>query len=234
MDTLGGLQEIQVVNESGLYYMIMRSNKPNAKAFQKVVYDEILPSIRKNGSYALENKYKFILDNNRPLSQLLKSTEFDREAKEIEHSYDWSKNSNCPVIYVAYIGSVDTYGLLKVGFSDSKFDERLSKHLSSESQYEQFRLLNTFEVSGKPMEEALHNLLQVNRYPFKAQKEVYKTTSNIKQFISTVGKLIDDNDIKLKYNKLLETHNRIMERQLERYNELEKKYMELKFSLTNV
>ena len=36
--SLGGEQEMQVVNESGLYYMIMRSNKPNAKAFQKVVY----------------------------------------------------------------------------------------------------------------------------------------------------------------------------------------------------
>lgn len=234
MDTLGGQQELQVVNESGLYYMIMRSNKPNAKAFQKVVYSDILPSIRKTSTYTLENKYQFILKNNRPLSQLLKSTDFDREAREIEHLYDWSKNSNCPVIYLAYIGSVDNSGLIKVGFSDSKFDERLTKHISSESQYEQFRLLNTFEVSGKPIEEALHNLLQVNRYPFKAQKEVYKTTSSIKDFITTVNKLLDDNDTKLKYNKLLETHNRSMETQLERYNELEKKYLELRQSLGNV
>lgn len=224
-------QEMQVVNESGLYYMIMRSNKPNAKAFQKVVYSDILPAIRKTGTYTLDNKYQFILENNRPLSQLLKSTDFDREAREIEHSYDWSKNSNCPVIYLAYIGSIENNGLIKVGFSDSKFDERLSKHISSESQYDQFRLLDTFEVSGKPIEEALHNLLQVNRYPFKAQKEVYKTTSNIKDFITTVEKLLDDNDIKLKYNRLLETHNRSMETQLERYDELEKKYLELRLSL---
>lgn len=220
-DTIFFQQEMQVVNESGLYYMIMRSNKPNAKAFQKVVYNDILPSIRKTGSYTLENKYKFILENNRPLSQLLNSTNFDREAKEIESSYDWSKNSNCPLVYVAYIGSVENNGLIKVGFSDSKFDERLSKHISSESQYDQFRILDTFEVSGKPIEEALHNLLLVYRYPFKVQKEVYKTTSSIKDFINIVEKLLDDNDYKLKYNKLLK-----------RNHELEKENWELKLRLS--
>jgi prophage antirepressor-like protein len=221
-DTIFFQQEMQVVNESGLYYMIMRSNKPNAKAFQKVVYNDILPSIRKTGSYTLENKYKFILENNRPLSQLLNSTNFDREAKEIESSYDWSKNSNCPLLYVAYIGSVENNGLIKVGFSDSKFDERLSKHISSESQYDQFRILDTFEVSGKPIEEALHNLLLVYRYPFKVQKEVYKTTSSLKDFIDIVRKLLDDNDYKLKYNKLLE-----------RNHELEKENLELKLRLSS-
>lgn len=219
MDIIFFQQEMQVVNESGLYYMIMRSNKPNAKAFQKVVYNDILPSIRKTGTYTLENKYQFILENNRPLSQLLNATDFDREAREIERGYDWSKNSNCPVIYLAYIGSVDNNGLIKVGFSDSKFDERLSKHISSESQYDQFRLLDTFEVSGKPIEDTLHNLLQVNRYPFKAQKEVYKTTSNIHHFIHTVEKLLGDNDYKLKYSRLLGS-----------YNELERKFLELQLN----
>lgn len=219
-DTIFFQQEMQVVNESGLYYMIMRSNKPNAKAFQRVVYADILPSIRKTGSYSLENKYKFILENNRPLSQLLSSTDFDREAREIERGYDWSKNSNCPVIYVAYIGTIENNGLIKVGFSDSKFDERLTKHISSESQYDQFRLLDTFEVSGKPIEEALHNLLQAYRYPFKVQKEVYKTNSSIKDFIDTVGKLLDDNDHKLKNIKLEK-----------KYNDLERKYLELQLQL---
>lgn len=216
LDSIGRQQEMQVVNESGLYYMIMRSNKPNAKNFQKAVYSDILPTIRKTGNYTLENKYKFILENNRPLSQILNSTNFDKEASEIESNYDWSKNSNCPIIYIAYIGSVDNNGLIKVGFSDSKFDERLSKHISSESQYEQFRILETFEVSGKPIEDIIHGLLQTYRYPFKVQKEVYKTTSNLSDFINIVKKLLDDNDYKLKYN--------ILDK---KYNELEKKYLEL-------
>ena len=198
----------------------MRSNKAIAEKFQVFVCEDVLPDIRKTGTYTLENKYQFILENNRPLSQLLNATHFDREAKEIENLYDWSKNSNCPVVYVAYIGNVDTNGLIKVGFSDSKFDERLSKHISSESQYEQFRLLDTFEVSGKPIEDVLHNLLQVYRYPFKVQKEVYKTSSSLKDFVDIVKKLLEDNDYKLKYGRVLE-----------KYNELEKKFLELQLQL---
>lgn len=50
-DTPGGVQEIGIVNESGLYSLIMRSNKPMAKVFRKWVTSEVLPSIRRNGFY---------------------------------------------------------------------------------------------------------------------------------------------------------------------------------------
>lgn len=43
------------VNESGLYALIMRSNKPQAKAFRKWVTSEVLPAIRKNGYFASTN-----------------------------------------------------------------------------------------------------------------------------------------------------------------------------------
>lgn len=49
--TLGGEQEMTVVNESGLYNVILRSDKPEAKPFRKWVTSEVLPSIRKNGGY---------------------------------------------------------------------------------------------------------------------------------------------------------------------------------------
>ena len=46
-----GLQTTSVVNEAGLYKIIMRSNKPIAQPFQEFVCEEILPSIRKTGEY---------------------------------------------------------------------------------------------------------------------------------------------------------------------------------------
>ena len=49
--TLGGNQETWVINESGLYAVILRSDKPEAKPFRKWVTSEVLPSIRKNGGY---------------------------------------------------------------------------------------------------------------------------------------------------------------------------------------
>lgn len=50
MDTLGGPQNMSVVNESGLYTLILRSDKPEAKKFQHWVTHEVLPSIRKHGA----------------------------------------------------------------------------------------------------------------------------------------------------------------------------------------
>jgi prophage antirepressor-like protein len=52
IDTLGGKQEMNVISESGLYALIMRSNKPEAKRFRKWVTSEVLPAIRKTGSYS--------------------------------------------------------------------------------------------------------------------------------------------------------------------------------------
>lgn len=49
--TPGGIQESWVINESGLYNVILRSDKPEAKPFRKWVTSEVLPSIRKNGGY---------------------------------------------------------------------------------------------------------------------------------------------------------------------------------------
>ncbi|PIG08774.1 Bro-N domain-containing protein [Comamonas sp. 26] len=51
-DTLGGLQNISVVNESGLYALVLRSRKPEARKFAKWVTSEVLPSIRQTGGYA--------------------------------------------------------------------------------------------------------------------------------------------------------------------------------------
>ncbi|WP_314324734.1 Bro-N domain-containing protein [Comamonas aquatica] len=50
-DTLGGTQNISVVNESGLYALVLRSRKPEARKFAKWVTSEVLPSIRQTGSY---------------------------------------------------------------------------------------------------------------------------------------------------------------------------------------
>jgi len=49
--TPGGLQETWIINESGLYNVILRSDKPEAKPFRKWVTSEVLPSIRKHGVY---------------------------------------------------------------------------------------------------------------------------------------------------------------------------------------
>lgn len=54
MDTPGGKQNIAVINESGLYSLILSSKLPKAKEFKRWVTSEVLPAIRKYKVYALE------------------------------------------------------------------------------------------------------------------------------------------------------------------------------------
>ncbi len=50
--TLGGSQEMNIISESGLYTLILRSNKAEARPFRRWVTHEVLPSLRRNGFYA--------------------------------------------------------------------------------------------------------------------------------------------------------------------------------------
>ena len=53
-DSPGGAQEMVIINESGLYSLILSSKLPTAKAFKRWVTSEVLPTIRKHGIYATE------------------------------------------------------------------------------------------------------------------------------------------------------------------------------------
>lgn len=54
MDTPGGNQEVVIINESGLYSLILSSKLPNAKRFKRWVTSEVLPTLRKTGSYSVK------------------------------------------------------------------------------------------------------------------------------------------------------------------------------------
>lgn len=51
IDTLGGAQHMTIVNEPGLYSLILGSRKPDAKEFKRWVTHEVIPTIRKHGVY---------------------------------------------------------------------------------------------------------------------------------------------------------------------------------------
>ena len=55
MQTPGGAQEMSIISEAGLYSLILRSRKPEAKEFKRWVTHDILPSIRKTGGYGQWN-----------------------------------------------------------------------------------------------------------------------------------------------------------------------------------
>ena len=52
-DSIGRMQKTPIINESGLYSLILSSKLPTAKAFKHWVTSEVIPSIRKTGSYTI-------------------------------------------------------------------------------------------------------------------------------------------------------------------------------------
>lgn len=52
METPGGIQQIVIINESGLYSLVLSSKLPTAKAFRRWITSEVIPSIRKTGKYS--------------------------------------------------------------------------------------------------------------------------------------------------------------------------------------
>ena len=52
-DTLGGPQDLRIVNEFGLYRLILTSRKPEAEAFKRWICHEVLPAIREKGFYSI-------------------------------------------------------------------------------------------------------------------------------------------------------------------------------------
>lgn len=78
-DTLGGNQELTVINESGLYALVFGSKLPKAKEFKHWVTSEVLPSIRKHGAYATPATIENIINNPDFGIQLLKSLKEEQE-----------------------------------------------------------------------------------------------------------------------------------------------------------
>lgn len=81
----GQMREMNIINESGLYNVIIRSNKPNAKAFRKWITSEVIPSIRKTGGYGIPQMSQSelilkIAQNNLQLEKRIAETENQTKA----------------------------------------------------------------------------------------------------------------------------------------------------------
>ncbi len=77
-DTLGGIQDLTIINESGLYSLILSSKLPKARQFKRWVTSEVLPTIRKHGVYAVDE----VLNN--PDMMIAALTELKKERAKVQ------------------------------------------------------------------------------------------------------------------------------------------------------
>lgn len=80
--TPGGMQNLKCVNESGLYSLILRSDKPEAKVFKKWVTSEVLPSIRRHSAYLTPEAVEKVISNPDTLIRICTDLKAERKLKE--------------------------------------------------------------------------------------------------------------------------------------------------------
>lgn len=82
-DTLGGKQEVTIVNEPGLYSLVLGSRKPEAKVFKRWVTHEVIPSIRKHGAYLTPEALEKAMTDPDFTIGLLTALKSEREGRKV-------------------------------------------------------------------------------------------------------------------------------------------------------
>ena len=97
-DTLGGPQEMTIINESGLYALVLSSKLPTARRYKHWVTSEVLPSIRKHGLYATAETAERLLSDPDFVIRLF--TEIKAE-KEMRQKLEAEAAANAPKVLFA-------------------------------------------------------------------------------------------------------------------------------------
>lgn len=93
IDNMGRSQDTYVITEAGLYNLILRSRKPEAKAFKHWITHEVLPSIRKTGSYSAEQAKALNGKVDEPLGEYKQLISAQKELIEQQQRYILSLKS---------------------------------------------------------------------------------------------------------------------------------------------
>lgn len=81
-DTPGGKQQITIIDEAGLYSLVMRAKTDKAEAFQEWVTGEVLPAIRKHGGYLTPDKIEQALTDPDTIIKLATTLKEERAARQ--------------------------------------------------------------------------------------------------------------------------------------------------------
>ena len=82
LTTPGGIQRATIINESGLYSLVLSSKLPRAKAFKRWITSEVIPSIRKRGMYATAETAEQMLQNPDVMIRALQELKAERQKRQ--------------------------------------------------------------------------------------------------------------------------------------------------------
>lgn len=112
----GGAQFLNIISESGLYRLLIRSNKPSAEVFVRWVTHEVLPQIRKTGSYAPQANETITRLANRITQLVMEKMELTAENRYLKQYHpegilgEPSENNGLPRTFYRKASYVSRYG----------------------------------------------------------------------------------------------------------------------------
>ena len=117
MVTPGGKQSVPIINESGLYSLVLSSKLPGAKKFKHWVTSEVLPSIRKTGHYTAKPMTDYQMESIRVRkAQLLErlAKEYDGTYRQVLQAHATKELTGEYLLPLPYIGE-KTYSAQEIG-----------------------------------------------------------------------------------------------------------------------
>jgi prophage antirepressor-like protein len=190
----GGNQETLFLTETGLYRLLMRSNKPIARPFQKWI-SSVLISIREKGKYELKIKIDELEKSNEEKIKIAIDEEAKKYKKDLEVANHEALISAFRDKYVVYFGKIydkdnDKF-LLKIGSSKQiqirslSLNKQYTSGIKCQESYKSFNIFKVFEVSMNEMfEKFLHHHPNIVKY--KYSEEIYDNySSNGEVFLVT-------------------------------------------------
>ena len=142
--TSGGIQDMLIINESGLYSLILSSKLPQAKEFKRWVTSEVLPAIRKQGGFIREDldedAFIALFTGQKKLREqqtsMLEDIDYLKSEQPIHPSYAQSLLKKRKARVVACLGGIDSPEIdFKDHFNISRYDLLPKKHADAALAY---------------------------------------------------------------------------------------------------
>lgn len=184
-----GDQDMLVVNESGLYKLIMRSVKPIAQKFQEWVCEEVLPSIRKKGEFVLQEYKQKLEEKQRLLDQqqglldekqnvVVKQQslleEKDDRIKKLQRETQVVDGTN--VVYLATSDDREKEGVFTVG---KAIDLKNRLQVYNNNKLHNFKIVKYISCKSVKLMDSIEQIIlsKFNKYKILSKRDVFQLPS---------------------------------------------------------
>jgi len=175
-DAIGRKQNHIVINESGVYSLIMSSKLPTAKKFKRWVTSEVLPSIRKNGEYKKTDSYAIEDPVERAKRWIEEQEEKNRQIRELS-----DRNKKLEPKAFVFDQIIDSQML--VNFRDAAKELGISQTQFTGWLMEAGYIYKTSAGEIRPMEKFMESGL----FEVKSYQNPYNNYSGVRTFLTAKG-----------------------------------------------